>query len=94
MSVYDWAVSLWRTAVPIIVGWVAALLVQINVDIDQQALSSGLVAAFSAVYYGLFRLLETKVSPGFGWFLGLARPPSYPQKPAKAPNPVYGTPPV
>ncbi|MET9360330.1 hypothetical protein ABZX93_05425 [Streptomyces sp. NPDC006632] len=94
MSVYDWAVSLWRTAVPIIVGWAAALLVQINVDIDETALSNGLVAAFTAVYYGLFRLLEAKVNPRFGWFLGLARPPSYPQKPAKAPNPVYGPPPV
>ncbi|WP_405667860.1 hypothetical protein [Streptomyces sp. NBC_00055] len=78
MTVYDWAVSLWRTAVPIIVGWVAALLVQINVTIGQQALSNALVAAFGASYYGLFRLLEAKVSPGFGWFLGLARPPSYP----------------
>ncbi|MFF8283384.1 hypothetical protein ACF06W_11750 [Streptomyces albus] len=81
MTFYDWTVSLWRTVVPILVGWVAALLVHINVDINEEAFTSGLTAAFSAVYYGLFRLLETRVSPAFGWFLGLARPPAYPSKP-------------
>ncbi|MFD9815083.1 hypothetical protein [Streptomyces sp. NPDC059080] len=94
MPVYDWAVSVWRMVVPVIVGWIVAFLVQINVDVDEQALSNALVAGFTLVYYGLFRTLEAKVSPAFGWFLGLARPPSYPQKQAKTPNPVYGQPPV
>ncbi|MFH9731926.1 hypothetical protein [Streptomyces sp. NPDC017260] len=78
MTVYDVLVSLWRTAVPVIVGWVAALLARIYIDVDEQALSQALVAGFAVVYYGLFRLLEAKVSPAFGWFLGLARPPVYP----------------
>lgn len=78
MTVFDVLVSLWRTAVPVIVGWVAALLAHIYVDVDELALSQALVGAFSLVYYGVFRLLEAKVSANFGWFLGLARPPVYP----------------
>lgn len=78
MTVYDVLVSLWRTAVPVIVGWVAALLARIYIDVDEQALSQALVAIFAMVYYGLFRVLEAKISPAFGWFLGLAKPPAYP----------------
>ncbi|MFC9505353.1 hypothetical protein [Streptomyces sp. NPDC057002] len=94
MTVYDVLVSLWRTAVPVIVGWVAALLARIYIDVDEQALAQALVGAFALVYYGLFRVLEAKVSPAFGWFLGLARPPAYPVPPAKPHNPIYGPPPA
>ena len=79
MSVYDVLVSLWRTAVPVIVGWAGALLARIYIQVDDQALSQALVGGFVLVYYGLFRLLEAKVSPSFGWLLGLAKPPTYPQ---------------
>ncbi|MEU9050215.1 hypothetical protein AB0D37_07380 [Streptomyces sp. NPDC048384] len=92
MTVYDVLVSLWRTAVPVIVGTLAALLAHIYIDVDEQALTQVLVGAFSLVYYGLFRVLEAKVSPSFGWFLGLARPPAYPTPPAKPHNPMYGPP--
>jgi hypothetical protein len=78
MTAYDVLVSLWRQAVPAIVGWVAALLARIYIDVDEQALSQALVVIFGLAYYGLFRLLEAKVNPSFGWFLGLARPPVYP----------------
>jgi hypothetical protein len=101
MTFYDWVVSVWRMLVPVIVGWVVTLLVQINVTVDEQALSNALVAGFTLVYYGIFRTLEARVSPAFGWFLGLARPPSYPTKPDTAPRATptsttspYGTPPV
>ncbi|MGW3153662.1 hypothetical protein [Streptomyces sp. NPDC001089] len=79
MTVYDVAVSLWRTAVPLVVGWVAALLARIYIDVDEAALSQALVGAFALLYYGVFRLLEAKVSPSFGWLLGLAKPPIYPK---------------
>lgn len=78
MTVFDVLASLWRTAVPVIVGCVGAILAHVYIDIDQQALAQWLVAVFAIVYHGLFRLLESKVSPSFGWFLGLARPPVYP----------------
>ncbi|NIY68007.1 hypothetical protein [Streptomyces malaysiensis] len=101
MTVYDWACSIWRMVVPVIAGWIVTLLVQINVDVDEQSLSNALVAGFVIVYYGLFRTLESKVSPVFGWFLGLARPPAYPPKPAPEPtlttkqsNAPYGPPPT
>lgn len=92
MTVYDVLASMWRTAVPVIVGWVAALLARIYIGVDEQALAQALVALFALVYYGVFRLLEAKVSPAFGWLLGLARPPAYPQ-----PNPTqtpWGKPPT
>ncbi|MFJ4739025.1 hypothetical protein [Streptomyces sp. NPDC088775] len=101
MTFYDWAISIWRMVVPLAVGWVATLLVQINVTVDEQNLSNALVAGFAFVYYGLFRTLESKVSPAFGWFIGLAKPPSYPAKPTLPPatttqrsNSPYGPPPV
>jgi hypothetical protein len=78
MTLYDVLASLWRTAVPVIAGCVGAVLAHIYIDVDDQELSQALVAAFAIVYHGLFRLLEAKVSPAFGWFLGLARPPVYP----------------
>ncbi|MFB7311665.1 hypothetical protein [Streptomyces sp. NPDC056192] len=82
MTVYDWVVSLWRTVVPTIVGFAATALAHIYIAVDQQALATALMAGFITVYYGLFRLLEAKASPKFGWFLGLARPPSYVHSPA------------
>ncbi|MGW3275485.1 hypothetical protein ACWDFH_29055 [Streptomyces kronopolitis] len=101
MSAYDLAISMWRMAVPVIAGWVATLLVQINVSVDEQQLSNFLVGGFILLYYGLFRTLESQVSPKFGWFLGLAKPPTYPTKPSpepagatNSPNPPYGPPPV
>lgn len=92
MTVYDVLVSLWRTAVPVIVGWVVALLARVYIDVDEQTLAQALVGAFTVLYYGLFRLLEAKVSPAFGWFLGLAKPPTYPQ-PDPTANP-WGKPPT
>ncbi|MGI5136349.1 MULTISPECIES: hypothetical protein [unclassified Streptomyces] len=80
MSVYDVLCGLWRTAVPLIVGWVVALLAHVYVHVDEAALSQALVAFFSLAYYSLFRVLEAKVNPTFGWFLGLARPPMYDTK--------------
>ncbi|MEV6310038.1 hypothetical protein AB0M10_15740 [Streptomyces sp. NPDC051840] len=96
MTFYDWAASLWRTAVPLIAGWVVALLVHVNLDVDEQALSNALVSGFAFVYYGLFRTLESKVSQKFGWFLGLAKPPVYPARPPLPPVTgltPYGQPP-
>ncbi|WNI17571.1 hypothetical protein [Actinacidiphila sp. ITFR-21] len=101
MTVYDWLVSLWRTVIPTLVGFAATALAHVYITINQQALATALMAGFITVYYGLFRLLEARVNPKFGWFLGLARPPSYSTKdavvPATAavtPNTPYGQPPV
>ena len=78
MTLYDTLASLWRTTVPIIVGTLVTVLAHAGIGVDSAALSLWLGGAFSAAYYTLFRLLEAHVSPAWGWLLGLARPPHYP----------------
>lgn len=89
MTLFDWFVSLWRTVVPTIVGFVATTLASIYIDVDEKNLTNALVVGFIAVYYGIFRFLEVHADKRWGWFLGFARPPQYPQ-PAP-PTPPAGT---
>jgi hypothetical protein len=95
MTVYDTLASLWRTVVPLLVGTVAAWLAHAGIGVDSAAAVAWLTAAFSSAYYALFRVLEAHVSARFGWLLGLARPPQYPNTPAYTrtavpPTPVKG----
>ncbi|WP_033819776.1 hypothetical protein [Kitasatospora sp. MBT63] len=83
MNVY---VSLLRTGVPALVGWLVTLAAGHGLDLDPSALSGVLIPAVGFVYYALFRLAEEHLSPKFGWLLGYARPPHYPA--AKAPLPL------
>lgn len=81
MTVKDWAASVVRTAVAIVVGTALAWLARhLHIALGGPA-TDGAVQAFTAVvigvYYGLVRTLEARW-PAFGWFLGLATPPSYP----------------
>lgn len=80
MTLYDTLASLWRTVVPMIVGTVVAWLAHAGLHIDSATATAWLGMAFSAAYYALFRVLEAHVSPRWGWLLGLARPPKYPDK--------------
>ena len=72
-----WA-SIVRTFTPIIVGSVVGWFVTRGVPLDGEF--SGLLTLvvsgiLSAVYYVAVRLLETYVTPKFGWLLGLAKTP-------------------
>lgn len=78
MTFYDTLASLWRTLVPVLVGTLVAWLAHAGIGVDSAAATTWLTGAFSAGYYALFRLLEAHASPRFGWLLGLARPPAYP----------------
>jgi hypothetical protein len=78
MTVYDTLAGLWRTLVPLLVGTVAAWLAHAGIGVDSAAVTLWLGSAFTAGYYALFHLLETHVSAKWGWLLGLARPPRYP----------------
>lgn len=89
MTAFDWVCSLVRTVIPALVGFAATALAHVYIEVDQQALSTGLMAGFITVYYGFFRFLEAKIDPRFGWFLGLARPPAYPPPPHTLPTPVH-----
>lgn len=83
-----WA-SIVRTIVPIVVGSVVGWAVSLGVALDDQfeaLLTAALTAGFSGLYYIAVRLLETYVTPKFGWLLGLAKTPAVytPESPAKA----------
>ncbi len=77
MTLYDTLASLWRTAVPMVVGALVAALAHAGLHVDTAAATVWLGTAFSAAYYALFRVLEAHVSARWGWLLGLARPPAY-----------------
>lgn len=82
MTPYDFLVSLWRTLVLLLVGVLAAWLARIGIGVDSAAATVWLGQAGAAAYYALFRFLEARVSPRWGWLLGLARPPRYPDRDA------------
>ncbi|MGY0466329.1 hypothetical protein ACW14Y_39605 [Kitasatospora sp. cg17-2] len=70
--------SLLRTAVPALVGWLVALAARYGLDLDPAALAGVVAPVASFVYYAVFRFAEVHVSPAWGWLLGYARPPLYP----------------
>ncbi|MGW1157789.1 hypothetical protein ACWD48_06085 [Streptomyces sp. NPDC002519] len=70
-------VSLIRTGVPALVGWLVAVAAAHGLHLDAQALSGVLTPLAAFCYYAVFRLAEQHVSPRFGWLLGYARPPQY-----------------
>lgn len=72
--------SLVRTFVPIVVGAVVAFFVSRGIVLDSElegALTAGLGAAAAFVWYTAVRLLETYVTPKFGWLIGLDKAPKY-----------------
>lgn len=72
-----WA-SVVRTFVPLIVGAVLSWAAAAGIPLDEgfePALIAVLSFVFGAVYHIAVRLLETYVSPRFGWLLGLAKSP-------------------
>lgn len=71
--------SLWRTAVPYVVGYVAAFGAQHGFDIDRGSVESLLTLAFGTVYYTASRYLEQHHSSRWGWLLGYPKSPEYAQ---------------
>lgn len=79
--------SIVRTIVPAIVSTTLAWLVARGIEMDaefEKELTSILILGFNGVYYVGSRLLETYVSPKFGWLLGLAAKPVYRTTPKHA----------
>ena len=95
MTVRDQLASLVRTYVPIGVGFVLALLARkYDVVLDEgssAALTSGIAALTSAVFYGVVRTLETRWK-AVGWLLGLAVRPQYTEPAVTKPEPDFGLP--
>lgn len=80
-------ISLMRTAVPLVAGWLLTLAVRAGVDIDSTTVTGAVTVTLALAYYLLFRLLELlgERLPGTflqnlaGLLLGWARPPAYPK---------------
>lgn len=68
----NYIISLIRTVVPMIAGWVVTLLVGLGVEFDGAAFELFLVSLFSGVWYAIARFLEMKF-PAFGWLLGYGK---------------------
>lgn len=81
----DSVARLVRTFVPIAVGWLVSVL-GLSADMSAE-LTVTLSSLIMAGYYALARLLETKVSPEFGWLLGSpaqnTKPETFPVKATK-----------
>ena len=75
----DFVTSLIRTYVPTAVGIFVAYLTAAGVDLEagtELALSGGIVAVVTGVWYFGVRLLENRW-PAFGYLLGVAKAPAY-----------------
>ena len=86
-----WA-SIVRTFTPIIVGSVLGWFVTTGITVDDKfegILTLAITALLTGTYYVAVRLLETYVTPKFGWLLGLAKTPTQytAESPASIPAP-------
>jgi hypothetical protein len=79
-------VSLLRTGVPSVVGWLVAVALRHGLDLDASAVTGVLTPVAAFAYYGVFRFAEEHLSPRFGWLLGYARPPKYEGAPLPLPR--------
>lgn len=73
-----WA-SVVRTVVPLAVGFVVTGFVSAGIELDPEfsgLLTNVLTLVLSAVYYTGARLLETYVTPRFGWLLLFPKSPT------------------
>ncbi|MFE2578851.1 hypothetical protein [Streptomyces sp. NPDC059378] len=70
-------VSMIRTGIPALAGWLVTLAASHGLGLDAQALAGVLTPVAAFCYYAVFRLAEQYVSPKWGWLLGYARPPQY-----------------
>lgn len=74
--------SLVRTVVPVAVGAVVSFLIARGFALDPEfevSLTALLTGGLTVTYYAFVRLLETYIAPKFGWLLGLAKAPVYPE---------------
>lgn len=86
-------ISVMRTGVPLVAGWLLMLAVRAGVTIDSAAVTGAVTVGLTLGYYALFRLLEllgerargTVLQHVAGLFLGWARPPAYPKGDQLAP---------
>jgi hypothetical protein len=71
-------VSVVRTVVPLIVGFLLSIAAKAGFNLDSTWVAGLLAPALTTVYYTVVRLAEVKLSPAYGWLLGIAQAPKYP----------------
>jgi hypothetical protein len=69
----DLLMSVRRTVVPMVMGWLASLPVAQFVDLGE--VESALVVVIAAAYYGILRVLEENGVPVAGWWIAFGRTP-------------------
>ena len=69
--------SLWRTFVPYLVGYIGAQLAEYGLNIDEASLTALLTLMLGTAYYALGRWLEQNHSNAWGWLLGYTKQPEY-----------------
>lgn len=74
---YTLLLSLWRTFVPYLVGFICTGAAKWGLDLNDDAVESFLVLVFGTVYYAGSRWLEQNKGKRWGWLLGCARQPLY-----------------
>ncbi len=76
MTVSDYLVSLVRTTVPAVVGYLISVLAGFGVAVDSAALEVVVSGLFIGGYYAVARALEA-AHPWFGVLLGWVAKPTY-----------------
>jgi hypothetical protein len=70
--------SVIRTAVPLIVGILLALPVSKRLGLTSEEVTPAVAGALALAYYVIVRVLEIRRAKGWGWLLGQASAPVYP----------------
>ena len=66
-----------RTIVPMIVGLLLAALAPRGLAVPESVATEVVTVVVTGVYYGLARVAEVRLSPLWGWLLGLPKAPTY-----------------
>lgn len=76
MTVSDYIVSVIRTTVPAVAGYLLSVLAGVGIELDSGALTTVLSGLFIGGYYAIARALES-LHPWFGVLLGWVAQPNY-----------------
>lgn len=66
--------SLRRTVVPFVMGWLASL--PISQFVDTAEVEKALVVILGSAYYATLRFLESRGVPAAGWWIAFGRTPA------------------
>lgn len=71
--------SIIRTVVPLVLAPLLTWAAKAGLDVDSTAIATLIGTVLTVIYYAVVRSLETIVKPAWGWLLGVAKVPAYPQ---------------